>query len=156
MVSDRVANLLVQASASNIINFKEAKLLDHNWWRKVKWLLNQVEIKELKNLLNLKFTQHANALNYQAGKESFEHHWKQLNELYIKILNLTFPWNKDEADFSDDKLKDLWVKMAGNPDQESIDALTKKLTDTNPTPNVNTGEACLTSRRPRRKLTRKL
>jgi hypothetical protein len=101
----------------------------------------------------MKFHQHAAALNYQAGKESFDHHWKQLNELYTKLLQAAIPWEKHDSTQNNEKLFDAWKQMFGDPDDPNvkrrIDNAVTDLYGQQPKANVNTnmpgrGEAAWT------------
>jgi hypothetical protein len=81
---------------------------------RLNWLLEEIENDECKELIKLKFTQHAAALNYLAGK-SFEHHWKQLNDLHGKWVGFAFPWvNLSKLTASSDDLFRQWKLAYGD------------------------------------------
>lgn len=114
---------MIRAAATGVINFKDARLFDRAWWRRLHWLLSEVETTSCQKLVELKFLQHASALNYEAGKESFDHHWKQLNELYNKWLIVVMPWMKAQAgNHSNEKLFESWKQMFGDPSQPEVAA----------------------------------
>lgn len=104
-----------KAAALGVVDFRSARLLDRKWWMRLNWLLEEVENEECKKLIGLKFTQHSSALNYLAGK-TFDHHWKQLNELQARWTNFTFPWIAATRDStsSGDSVK-LWKAFCGDP-----------------------------------------
>lgn len=82
-----------RAAALGTVDFKEARFFDRNWWRRLEWLLGEVEAVDCRQLVALKFLQHSSALNYQAGKQAFDTHWKQLEQLQNFWTNLVFPWS---------------------------------------------------------------
>lgn len=131
--------MIRKAAASGIVDFKEARLLDRKWWLRLNWLLEEVETQECRKLLELKFNQHASALNYLAGN-SFDHHWKHLNDLHEKWIALTFPWIKTRNSSSADESVNLWKKYIGDSSdpevqariQETIDSLKNRRPSTSP------------------------
>jgi hypothetical protein len=151
---------MIRASTSKMIDFSKARLFDRSWWTKVNWVLQEIEVKDCEKLLDLKFVQNASALNYLAGKQAFDHHWKALNSLYNKWLSIVFPWVKGQSDEQQiEKLFDAWKTMYGEPTDKDVNARIEQATkdlyaQLLPKPNViSDGDKCTrTSKRKLRKI----
>ena len=110
---------MIKAAAMGVVNFSDAQLLDRSWWRRLNWLLGEVEATEAKQLIQLKFQQHSSALNYLAGQQTFDHHWNVLNKLHTKWLELATPWLPSGAE-SNDQLKAKWRQAHAHLSDEEL------------------------------------
>lgn len=115
-----------QAYFDKVIDFSKARPLDRNWHTKLRWALQYVEKKNLQQLLLMQHDLHCGAINYTAGQQIFDKHWKQALNLEATTKRLLFPWQHAE-DHSDEyrHLSTQWEKQFGRLDdpetQKKID-----------------------------------
>lgn len=55
-------------------------------------MLQETETENVVRLLEAQHHQHCCALDYGAGKEVFDHHWKAASEILAKMSSMLFPW----------------------------------------------------------------
>lgn len=101
-----------------MIEFYQAKILDRLWWKKLTILLDQLEAQNVLKLIELQHQQNAAAINYQNGKEAFDHHWNIGKKNIMDVKNLLFPWLRKETAPEEQAIKSLrdeWVANFGDP-----------------------------------------
>jgi hypothetical protein len=108
-----------------VVDFREAKLLDRHWWLRLKMLIEEIESQECKNFIEMQNIRHSSALNYLAGKQAFDHHWKQLTELGKQWTALSFPWLNKTDNTSHSELMKRWKRAHKITDLNSPEAQAK-------------------------------
>lgn len=120
---------MLQAAAKGTIDFSKYQPFDRFWNLKVKWMLQQVEVENIRQLYAMQHNQHCSALSYTAGKDIFEHHWKPASELLDNFMDLLFPWsaNKDKRSKLDyDSMRKKVIELYGDPaDPETQEKIRK-------------------------------
>ncbi len=107
---------MIQASACKAFDFHADDFLSRNWWRRLRWTLDQIESNNVLNLYQKQHLQHTAALDYQAG-DTFKHHWEEANKLLTKTYNLCFPWKQKAGASKNQEIADLikvWEKSYGS------------------------------------------
>lgn len=84
---------MIQAAAEGALDFREAAHVDRRFWnRKVRWITDCLERRNLLAALQDKFQQHLAVAKYGTDPQTFDHHWGQSNNLYRKMVRTRFPW----------------------------------------------------------------
>lgn len=95
----------------------EARLLDRRWWRKLWWVLDQVESENVVRLAEMEHRVHAGAMDYKAGGDCFRVHWDQALALQSKVGRELFPWlPADDPVDAARKMTADWEKNFGRLD----------------------------------------
>lgn len=125
MAGDRRAALIVQAAARGIVDFSKFDPFDRGWWLRLRLLLNEVESDNLQQMLVVQHRQHTAALEYTAGKQTFDHHWKHASQILATLTGMYFPWTgakplsrKEEYE----SLRGQWIERFGDPKDPAVQA----------------------------------
>jgi hypothetical protein len=123
----------VQAAAQGIVDFSHFAPFDRNWWIRLRWLLDELDVTNLRQMLHLQHAQHSGALNYLAGKDTFDHHWRAAGKILTQLTELYFPWTIDEKTTrrADDyaSMYKLLVERCGDPKDPATQAKIKQTVD---------------------------
>lgn len=120
METDRGAVLTRRAARDGRINFREADVLDVNWWRRVNLILREVaaEYELLTNRMTFDY-QLALIANPNLKPEAWQAAHKLARELFHGTFNLLHPWAaKSIAEIEADELNalvDIYRREIGDP-----------------------------------------
>lgn len=122
MEGNRGLILLRQAYLTGVLKPGEARPLDCNWWRRVRWTLQYLEDQNWVQYWRTVHALHAGALEYTAGTDCFDTHWDQALELESKIKKVLLPWLKEDQKRKEiyRSMADEWVRMYGNPSDPEV------------------------------------
>ena len=121
MEGDRIAVLTVEAALRGIIDFREARLLDHKWWRRTKVLLFALERTmsqpiyashlqlHLTQLLGDKLAQLFGGAGPET-KDAREKLIEALNATMQNIVNVNVPWCRKDTAETKKQRKDEFAK----------------------------------------------
>jgi len=113
---------MIRLCARRGLDFKEADLLGRWWWTKLKWILDETEQEHVREVLQLRHTQHSAALNYESGDKAFKHHWKESGSVVRQYYNSCFPWmggGEEEPQVREyDRLRRAWIREFGDTSNE--------------------------------------
>lgn len=126
MVRDRRAALILQAAAKGVVDFSQYKPFDRGWLLRLKWLLQEVHVENIEKFIELQHNQHVAALEYAAGKEVFDHHWKAGTKLLDTLATYYFPWQEAKKEEDVKSLRQLWVDTFGDPANPEVAAKIKQ------------------------------
>jgi hypothetical protein len=90
---DQALTLLVQAAVEGVIDFREARLNDRYWWKRVNVLLKGLERRNRFLSYDAMFRMHlALVANSGLTEESFDKEKQIVQELYYDVIGQLRPW----------------------------------------------------------------
>ena len=120
---------MLKAAISGAIDFSQAKLSDRNWWRKLGWVLSEMENSAYQRLLELKFIQNAAALTYEIP-QTFKHHWEYLDKITASWITTALPWMDMKKTIpQNQQLAEMWKRYYGDPKDPEVAARIKRAAD---------------------------
>ncbi len=120
---------MVQAAAGNHIDFSTAELRGRRWWTKTRWIMDQLEMNNVKELLKLQHSQHVQVIDYSSDDSAFDSHWKQANAIMTSTYDILFPWLMKDKDRNParEKIMEDWKKQYGNLPKGYFDKIAKAM-----------------------------
>lgn len=114
---------MVQAAASGVVNFREAKLLDVNWWRRLRLLLAQLEDENHRQCIAAAH-QHHLAFCQVPGllEQNYDAHASKANTALGDLIDAYFPWRTSARKAETMKLRDAWAEKFGDPANPTVKA----------------------------------
>ena len=120
MDEDRGAVLTVRAACQNVIDFRQARLLDPAWWRRYRIVLNGIAKEDDLELQRNIFNFHL-ALVGNSGltEDSFKSSQERARDTFFDIMGLLRPWEGMSAQARKkrevDSLREEYIKEFGDP-----------------------------------------
>jgi hypothetical protein len=115
--------LLREAHVRKLIDFREAKFLDRNWWLSAGWVLEWLEKELYGEVYGLKYALHLALLEYALEQRTFDLHWEQAQDFQARIIRHKLPWLKIEHGPSQQEVKSMaakWAEIFGDPNDPEV------------------------------------
>jgi hypothetical protein len=118
--TDRGAVLTIRAAARGVIDFGKARLLDVDWWRRARLLVNSMAEDDALVWLNAAHDFHCALVgNGSLTKESFDSAKKGARETFNEVMNTVRPWDaKSVSQIEKEQIGsmvDLYKRLVGDP-----------------------------------------
>lgn len=104
-----------------MIDFRQAKLRDVNWWRRTNLLLTEVAREDEATVVHASYLYHlALVANGSIGADNFKEQQKKARETFNDFVACTHPWaervrrNRQLTDMK--QLTELYKRVVGDPD----------------------------------------
>lgn len=122
--------MLRQAFVEGNLNAADSKPDDPNWWRKVKFTIEWLNIKNLNELRKLRHDMNCSLLDYLTDDKALDMHWEQAINIQNIIQKDTMPWRQEiEIGLSRKSVRTMveqWKAIYGDPnDPEVADKIQK-------------------------------
>lgn len=109
------------------MDFSQFDFFDHNnnWWRRLKWLLNEVEAIDIAHYIELLYLRHCAVLSgCTDSKEALDHYSKSTGEMIDSLGDILFPWNdkKHRHSANIEELRKQLIEQCGDPDDPAVAA----------------------------------
>lgn len=113
--------LTVRAAVRGVIDFRQAKLRDVNWWRRTNLLISEMARQDEAAATHAGYLYHlALVANGELQPEAFKEEQKKARESLIEYISLLHPWSeKVRRQKKLDEVKSLrtkYLEVVGDPD----------------------------------------
>jgi len=129
---DRGAKLIIRAASRGIIDYSQARPLDHLWWYKLKYILDEIEDEDRLKYSNMRFLLNLAVLDYSTEQRQFDHHWERASEILNRTYNQLFTWDKQELESTTQRYENLaqrWRDTFGDPKDPKVAADIQRTVD---------------------------
>lgn len=122
----------MQAAAENVLDFRQARLLDPRWWQRLFWVCDHLARKNRKEVHYATLLRDLAVLNYDLPQDAFTRHWDGANTSIADISNAVLPWVDAKPPTVEEianRMYHRYVDEFGQPGDPEHDAEVQKLLD---------------------------
>ena len=116
--------MLRQAFVEGHLRPIEASFFDPNWWRKVRWTIDWLDVKNTNEVRKLKHDMNCALLDYFTGDRAVDLHWEQAINIQNLVQKDLMPWRKiTEIQLSRKRIHEMvaqWKAIFGDPDDPDV------------------------------------
>jgi hypothetical protein len=121
---DRVATLLVEAAATQAVDFREARTHDPSWWSYLRFVINAIEREKYRDWFRVAIHSHTAKLGIEKlTDDSFKKLSEESAKLTRDFFEILFPWKQSRDGILQEEAKTMreaWVAAFGDPDTPEV------------------------------------
>ena len=117
--------MIVQASVTGALDFRDARPLDRRWHKRLRWTLDYLDRQNDARVVENLIQQHLAVLDYNGDDNQFSTHWDEANRLRARYGGLVSPWGDwappDPQELAA-QMHEEYVATFGDPQDPEFDA----------------------------------